>query len=97
MNTYFVYILCSKRNGTLYIGFTNDIERRMLEHKENSGSQFTSKYQIKKLVYFEEHHDNNEAFKRERQLKRWKRAWKINLIESENPQWDDLSAQWNLT
>lgn len=94
MKTYYVYILASHKNGTLYIGMTNILERRMYEHKNKLVKSFTSKYNINKLVYFEEYNSYQEAFDREKQLKKWKRAWKINLIEKENPLWNDLSEEW---
>ncbi len=88
---YFVYILASKRNGTLYIGVTNSLFRRSFQHKlkENSNS-FTAKYNVNKLVYFETYHYISDAITREKQLKKWNRAWKIKLIEKENKVWRDL-------
>lgn len=94
MNKYYVYILSNKRNGTLYIGFTNDIERRVLEHKSKTYKGFTSKYDTTLLVYFEEHESSNDAYTRERQIKKWKRIWKLALIEKNNPDWNDLSKEW---
>ena len=91
---YFVYILASKKNGVLYIGVTNDLERRRLEHKNKKIKGFTSKYNVDKLVYFEQFTDIIEAIKREKQLKKWNRQWKIDLIEDENPGWKDLAAEW---
>lgn len=91
---YYVYILASKRNGTIYIGATDDIERRMLEHKNKIFYGFTAKYNVTILVYFEEYESQEEAFTRERQMKKWDRAWKLELIEKENPQWLDLSKDW---
>jgi len=93
-NTYYVYILASKRNGTLYIGVTNNLERRLYEHKNNLVEGFTKKYSVHNLVYFEEVNDVNAALQREKQLKRWTRKWKIDLIEKENPDWCDLSSDW---
>ena len=90
MHTYFVYILCSKRNGTLYIGVTNDIARRIQEHKNKLIPGFTSEYNVDKLAYAEEHQYIYDALEREKQLKRWSRAMKINLIERANPEWKDL-------
>jgi putative endonuclease len=87
---YFIYILASKRNGTLYIGVTNDLLRRIFEHKEKKMSGFTKKYAVDKLVYYEESSDVNAAIAREKQLKRWKRAWKLKIIEEFNPNWEDL-------
>ena len=94
MKDYYVYILASKRNGTLYIGFTDDLQRRIKEHKEKSVSGFTAKYNVNLLVYYEVFADADEAFIRERRLKKWKRAWKLKLIEEINPEWNDLSADW---
>lgn len=93
-NTYYVYILASKRNGTLYIGVTNNLERRLYEHKNNLVEGFTKKYSVHNLVYFEEVNDINAALQREKQLKRWTRKWKIELIEKENPDWCDLTSDW---
>ena len=87
---YYVYILCSQRNGTLYIGMTNDITRRVFEHKAKMLPGFTRKYSVDKLVYLEEYSHIDEARRRERALKVWKRAWKLRLIESVNPEWKDL-------
>jgi putative endonuclease len=91
--SYFVYILASRRNGTLYIGVTNDLVRRMTEHKGKLVPGFTRKYGVDKLVYFEEFTSILEARAREYTLKRWHRAWKIELIEKMNPQWRDLTAE----
>lgn len=88
--SYFVYILAGKRNGTLYIGVTNNLERRVYEHKNNLIRGFTSKYNVHLLVYFEETPDVESAIKREKQLKKWNREWKIELIEKTNPNWEDL-------
>ena len=90
MNHYYVYILASQRNGTLYIGVTNDLRKRVYEHKNDLVEGFTKKYQVHKLVYFEETFDIESAIKREKQLKAWKRKWKLELIEKSNPNWDDL-------
>ena len=87
---YYVYILASKRNGTLYIGVTNNLIRRVYEHKEGIIEGFTKKYNVKMLVYFEWVTDANGAIKREKQLKKWNRKWKIELIEKNNPEWKDL-------
>ena len=94
MNNFYVYILASKRNGTIYIGATDDLERRMLEHKNKTFQGFTAKYNVKLLVYFEVFEYQNEVFIRERQIKKWNRAWKLKRIEKDNPNWDDLSEQW---
>ena len=91
--SYFVYILASQRNGTLYVGVTNDLARRMSEHKAKLVPGFTRKYGIKKLVYFEEYTSILEARDRERALKRWLRVWKLELIEKLNPQWRDLTDE----
>ncbi len=92
--TYYVYILASKRNGTLYIGVTNNLERRIYEHKTDLVSGFTTKYKVHQLVYYEQTTDINAALLREKQLKKWNRAWKLALIEKENPNWNDLSKDW---
>jgi len=91
IHQYYVYILASKKNGTLYIGMTNDLETRVLQHKQKINEGFTSKYNVINLVYFENHQYVNDAIKREKQLKKWNRQWKINLIEEENKDWKDLS------
>ncbi|MCD6543796.1 MAG: GIY-YIG nuclease family protein [Flavobacteriaceae bacterium] len=91
---YFVYILASKKNGVLYIGVTNDLERRLFEHKTKMVKGFTSRYNVDKLVYFEEYSDINKAIKREKQLKKWNRQWKLDLIEKGNPEWKDLASEW---
>lgn len=87
---YFFYILASKRNGTLYVGVTSDLYGRMVEHRDGLTGGFTERYGVKMLVYFEEHDDIDEAIRREKRLKRWRRVWKIGLIESRNPEWRDL-------
>ena len=86
----FIYILASGKNGTLYIGVTADLLKRVYEHREGAVDGFTKKYGVKKLVYFEEYGDINEAITREKQLKKWNRQWKIRLIEETNPTWRDL-------
>ncbi len=78
----------------LYIGFTNYLERRIKEHKTKQVKGFTYKYNLSKLVYFEEFENSFEAFQRERQMKKWKRQWKLNLINEMNPEWKDLSKDW---
>lgn len=85
-----VYILASKRNGTLYIGVTSDLIKRIWEHKNKLVEGFTKKYHVHQLVYFEQHQDMLSAITREKQLKKWNRAWKIALIEKDNPDWCDL-------
>ena len=87
---YFVYILASKRNGTLYIGMTSDLTCRVGEHKSKEIEGFTKEYNVDKLVYYETYYYVNDAITREKQMKKWKRQWKIKLIEEENPDWDDL-------
>lgn len=86
----FVYLLASKPYGTLYVGSTNDLVRRVFEHKEKAIPGFTSKYAVDKLVWFEQHESVVSARFRERQIKEWKRSWKIELIERDNPHWIDL-------
>ena len=94
--TYYVYIMSNKPNGILYIGMTDNIGARVQEHKTKFFKRsFTARYNCDKLVYFEEHKDGSEAYTRERQMKKWKRGWKIKLIEEMNPGWHDLSANWN--
>ena len=85
MSSYWVYILCSKRNGTLYVGVTKDLSRRVYEHKLVDG--FTKKYDVNKLVHVESFNDINEAIYREKCIKKWNRAWKLRLIEERNPDW----------
>jgi putative endonuclease len=87
---YFVYILASRLGGTLYIGVTNDLIRRVTEHREGMADGFTKKYRVHLLVHFEVFGDVTAAIAREKQLKHWKRAWKVRLIEENNPNWDDL-------
>jgi putative endonuclease len=89
-HAYWVYILASDRNGTLYVGVTNDLYRRVMEHREGLVPGFTKRYGVKRLVYFEEHGDVEAAIAREKSIKRWRRAWKLQLIEQANPQWHDL-------
>ncbi len=90
MNSYWVYILASKPRGTLYVGVTNDLAIRTHEHKAGRGSAFTKKYGVVKLVYAEEHTDIESAIAQEKRIKRWRRAWKVELIEKHNPNWEDL-------
>ncbi len=90
MRSYYVYILASKKNGTLYAGVTNDLKRRVYEHKNNLVAGFTKKYHINLLVYFEETASIESAIVREKNLKNWRRDWKIKLIEQGNPEWEDL-------
>ena len=92
---FFVYILASKRNGTLYVGVTNNLARRLSEHKLKLVPGFTRKYKIDQLVYFEALGCISDARTREHSLKRWRRAWKIALIEKLNPDWRDLAGELN--
>ncbi len=93
--TYFVYILASARNGTLYIGVTNDLARRIYEHKAKQARGFTSRYNVHMLVWYEIYGDVNEAIAREKQLKKWERRWKLALIETLSPAWRDLYFDLN--
>ncbi len=88
--TYYVYILANKFNGTLYVGVTSNLVKRIWEHKGGLADGFTKKYGIKHLVYYEDHIDIENAIKREKRLKDWKRQWKIDLINKTNPNWNDL-------
>jgi putative endonuclease len=83
-------MLCSKRNGTLYTGVTSDLVKRIYEHKNNLVDGFTKKYNVHRLVWYEIHESGESAITREKQLKKWKRAWKLKLIEKNNPKWNDL-------
>ena len=87
---YVVYILANKKNGTIYIGVTGDLKRRMIEHRNGAFEGFTQEYDIKNFVYFEQYKYVDKAITREKQLKNWKREWKIDLIEERNPGWNDL-------
>jgi len=87
---FYVYLLTNKRNGTLYVGITSNLVQRVWQHKNNITKGFTEKYNISYLVYFEIHSSAENAISREKQIKKWKRAWKIKLIEEDNPQWIDL-------
>ena len=89
---YFVYLLASQRNGTLYVGVTNNLVRRVWEHKTRQVPGFTDKYEVKHLVWFESTPSVEAAIHREKQLKEWQRAWKVRLIEERNPYWRDLYA-----
>ena len=86
-----VYILASKKNGTLYIGVTSDLIKRIWEHKNNLVKGFTKRYNVHNLVWYEMHDNMASAIEREKKMKEWKRAWKLELIESSNPSWNDLS------
>ena len=96
MYKYYVYILTNKSNRVLYIGVTNNLARRVLEHKQKIIKGFSQKYNCTKLVYCEETNSVIDAIAREKQLKNWHRQWKINLITEMNPNWDDLAEEWNL-
>ena len=89
---YFVYMLASKRNGTLYVGVTNDLSRRAWEHKQKQVPGFTKRYGVEILVWYEVHSDINQAITREKQIKGWNRAWKLRLIEKHNSGWNDLTS-----
>jgi putative endonuclease len=93
MKNGFVYILASKKNGTLYVGVTSDLTKRIYEHKIGAVEGFTKKYKVHTLVYFEIGDDIRGAIEREKQLKNWKREWKIRLIEEKNPEWRDLYCE----
>lgn len=94
---YYTYILTHERNHIFYVGVTNNIERRMSEHKKATFGTHVGRYNIKKLVYFEIHSDIREAISREKIIKKWKRQWKINQINKENSDWADLSHDWDLS
>lgn len=88
--TAYVYMLASTRNGTLYIGVTSDLIKRIWQHKQNLVEGFTQKYHVHLLVWYEVHQSITQAILREKQMKRWKRGWKIHAIEEQNPEWNDL-------
>jgi putative endonuclease len=90
MADYFVYILTNKPRGTLYVGVTNDLVRRIYEHREGAIPGFTKRYGLKQLVYFERYDTPAAAIQREKNIKHWSRAWKLDLVNSSNPQWRDL-------
>jgi putative endonuclease len=90
--SYFTYILASKPEGTLYVGMTNDLVRRVYEHRTDAVDGFTKSHGVKRLVYYEIHATAEAAITREKQIKAWQRDWKIRLIEEDNPRWDDLYA-----
>ncbi len=89
---YYVYLLASKKHGTLYLGVTNNLVRRVYEHRTKAVPGFTARYGIERLVWFEVHDTVEAAITREKELKKWRRDWKIRLIEENNPAWDDLYA-----
>jgi putative endonuclease len=86
----YVYLLANRRNGTLYVGVTNDLMQRIKQHKDKLQEGFTAQYNVTKLMWFEEHWDVRDAIQREKRIKGCKRSWKIELIEKENPKWEDL-------
>jgi putative endonuclease len=90
MKSFYVYIMASNRNGTLYTGSTSDLIKRVWEHKNQVTQGFTAKYKVHMLVYYEMHESYVEAARREKRFKKWPRQWKLNLIEKMNPVWDDL-------
>ncbi|RTL71270.1 MAG: GIY-YIG nuclease family protein [Hyphomicrobiales bacterium] len=90
MRSYFTYILASARRGTLYVGVTNGLLRRVEQHRSGTGSAFTTRYRIHRLVWFQEFALIGEAIQREKTIKEWPRDWKLNLIERDNPRWQDL-------
>jgi putative endonuclease len=92
MEKYWVYIICNKPHGTLYVGVTNNISRRLYEHKEKLFEGFSKKYGLNKLVYAQKFENINQAIEFEKRLKKWKRIWKINLIEENNQNWQELSV-----
>ena len=91
----YVYIMCDRYRGTLYIGVTSDLPARVIHHREGTGSKFTSEYGLKRLVFMEHHEEIEDAIRREKAMKKWNRAWKIELIEDMNPEWYDLLEQLN--
>jgi putative endonuclease len=92
--TYYTYILANKRNGTLYVGITSDLEQRIVQHKTKMFEGFTQRYDVNMLVYFETTDDVGYAIAREKLIKRWNRKWKLELIEKMNPDWEDLAKDW---
>jgi len=93
MHAYYVYILASRKNGTLYVGITNDLARRVYDHRNHVLKGFTTTYGVYSLVHYETYTNIHDALTREKRLKKWKRQWKINLIEKENPEWADLYSK----
>ena len=91
---FYVYILTNKKNGTLYIGMTNDLERRIFELKNKLIEGFSKRYNLTKLIYFESFQYVNDAILREKRMKNWSRQWKIDLVEEENKEWNDLASDW---
>lgn len=93
MQEHYVYILANKRNGTLYVGMAENITKRVVKHKDRRANWFAAKYDVRKLVYYEKHKSLENVIKREKQIKKWNRRWKIKLIEKQNPEWEDLSSK----
>jgi len=93
MRQYWVYLLANRKNGTLYVGMTNDLSRRLEEHIHGVSGGFTAAHNVHRLVWFEEHQSAAEAIRREKTIKSWPRRWKVELIESANPDWNDLKGQ----
>ncbi|MBR9835734.1 MAG: GIY-YIG nuclease family protein [Alphaproteobacteria bacterium] len=93
--SFWVYLLASQKNGTLYCGHTDDLARRIFAHREGQGAAFTRKYGVTRLVWMEPHDTRDAAKTREYQIKKWKRVWKVRLIEEDNPDWDDLYLKLN--
>ena len=93
--TYYVYILASRRNGTLYVGMSGDLSRRVYQHQEGLIAGLTARYGVKRLVWYEDFPSADEAITAEKRIKRWRRAWKLELIEKLNPTWSDLYETWN--
>ena len=96
MRDYYIYILANRTRGTVYVGVTNDIRRRVQEHFDSTTKSFTHKYNVKRLVYLEQTQNIETAIQREKQIKNWHRQWKINLIESQNPNCQDLNKYWGM-
>jgi putative endonuclease len=94
--SFYVYILANFCNGTLYVGMTDDLARRIFEHQTGIIPGFTKKHNLKMLVWYEVHESRETAFQRERQIKKWNRAWKLELIEATNPNWKDLTDELNM-
>jgi putative endonuclease len=90
---FYVYLLASQKQGTLYLGVTNDLLRRVYQHKEKLLPGFTSRYDVRRLVWFEVYDDPTTAIEREKEIKKWRRAWKVDLIEKANPDWRDLYSE----
>lgn len=93
-HNYYVYLLTNRKHGALYIGVTNNLEKRLSEQKLGEVKGFTQKYQLNKLVYYEHFANIKDAIAREKELRKWQRQWKINLFVKENPDWDDISIEW---